>query len=316
MIRARTVTTLRLHRFELIAFTMAFAVFAGGLFLASIWVASLTPPLACFPGVDGSLAGSAVGCDAPMRAFQGAQGKAFALTAPLLAITYAVGLFLGVPIVARQAERGTTRLAWSLAPSRWRWYVSAIVPIAIVLLVLAFAGGTALDRYFEASQPSEDVGASFTGFAARGGLMLAGRAFVIFGIGVALGAIIGRSWPALIVGAVVATILLGGGQGLEQDVVLRSEAVLVDASDPGGAARGDLYIDTQFRLPDGRYVGWDSLPSDAYDLDGNPRYPMFSLVVPGERYRFVEAREAAVLFLGGLAAIGIGGLAVSRRRPG
>jgi len=314
MIRSRIRTTLRLHRFELIAFTMAFAVFAGGLFFASAWVASLTPPLDCF-GDAGSGTTPAGACRGAMRAFDEARAKALALTAPTLAITYAVGLFLGVPIVARQAERGTTRLAWSLSPSRWRWYAGIVVPVAVVLLVLAFVGGSALERFFQVGDPTHDIGSSFEGYGARGGLMMAGRAFAIFGIGVALGAILGRSWPALIVGAIVAAIVLSAGQGLERDVVLRSDAQLVPG--PCCPPSTDLFIDERILLPDGRYVGWDHFSNGGgFDEMGNPLYPIYELVVPGERYRFVEAREAVVLILGGLIAIAIGGLAVARRRPG
>ena len=41
-----------------------------------------------------------------------------------------------------------------------------------------------------------------------------------------------------------------------------------------------------------------------------------NLVIPGERYRFVEAREAAVLIGGSLVALLLAGLVVARRRPG
>ncbi len=117
------------------------------------------------------------------------------------------------------------------------------------------------------------------------------------------------------------TIALGVGERLHQDIVLRSEAVLVAQTDGGGSSygrSGDLYVDQRIQLPDGTLVGWDHFSGDdqPWDENGNPIYPIFDLVVPGERYRFVEAREAAVLFLGGLIALGIGGVAVSRRRPG
>ena len=321
MIKGRIRTTLRLHRFELVAFALAFIVFAGGTFLAAAWVASLTPPLACFGIDDGADSPSVLACRVAKRAFDEAGGMTFGLTAPLLAITYVVGLFLGVPLVAREIERGTTRLSWSLVPSRWRWYATAVVPVAAILIVFAFAGGAALDRFFAVTQPTIDAAASFVGYGARGGLALAARAFFIFGVAVALGAIVGRSWPALIIGAIVVTIALGAGERFHQDVVLRSEAVLVAQANGGGSSygsSGDFYVDQRIQLPDGTLVGWDHFSGDdqPWDENGNPIYPVFDLVVPGERYRFVEAREAVVLFLGGLVALAIGGLAVSRRRPG
>jgi hypothetical protein len=41
-----------------------------------------------------------------------------------------------------------------------------------------------------------------------------------------------------------------------------------------------------------------------------------SIVVPGERFRFVESREALVLAGGTLVALLLAGFVVSRRRPG
>jgi hypothetical protein len=43
---------------------------------------------------------------------------------------------------------------------------------------------------------------------------------------------------------------------------------------------------------------------------------MVTQLIPGERYRFVEAREAGVLIGGSLVALLIAGFVVVRRRPG
>ena len=82
-------------------------------------------------------------------------------------------------------------------------------------------------------------------------------------------------------------------------------------------SRGDMYIDQKFVLPDGSLVGYEYFNgSDPYDENGNSRYPQVSLVIPGERYRFVEAREAGVLLVGSLVALLVAGFVVARRRPG
>ena len=47
----------------------------------------------------------------------------------------------------------------------------------------------------------------------------------------------------------------------------------------------------------------------------DPEYPQVALVVPGTRYRSVEAREAGALAGGSIVAIGLGALVVGRRRP-
>jgi hypothetical protein len=85
-----------------------------------------------------------------------------------------------------------------------------------------------------------------------------------------------------------------------------------------GFNQGDLYIDQKFVLPDGSLVGWQYFGNDGppYDENGNSKYTMVSIVVPGARYRFVETREAVVLAGGSLVALLLAGFVVTRRRPG
>ncbi len=162
----------------------------------------------------------------------------------------------------------------------------------------------------------------FDGFGARGGL-LAARALFVFAVAVFVGSFIGRALPAVIVAALVATIGLTGGINAHERI-LRGEAVVVpvDVSGVGDTSPkpGDKYIDQKFVLPDGTLVGYDYFfdnnQGDAFDENGNPKYPMVNLVIPGERYRFVEAREAAVLIGGSLVALLLAGFVVARRRPG
>ncbi len=79
-----------------------------------------------------------------------------------------------------------------------------------------------------------------------------------------------------------------------------------------------MWIDSKFQLPDGSLVGWEYFGDQGpvYDENGNSQFPMVSLVIPGERYRFVEAREALALALGTLVALLLAAAVVVRRRPG
>lgn len=315
MIRQEVRLTLRLQRFELFSFGSALVVLVIAGFAGAAYVDALRPGPECL-AIDGSAPSA---CDAALRAWNSAQAMLGGLIlTPTLAVAYFVGGFLGVPIVARELERGTTRLAWSLAPSRWRWFAARVLPILLILVVLTFAAGAAIDRFFAASVQGEDPAASFSLFGARGGL-LAARAAFIFAIAVAVGAVVGRALPALILTALIATIAIVGGEGVHQNLILRNEAIPVPMAfdDSLSNRRGDLFFDTVFQLPDGRLVRWEDLGPDApIDENGNPRYPMFSMVVPGSRYRFVEAREALVLAGGTLVALVLAGYVVARRRPG
>ena len=311
--------TLRLHRFELFAFGVAIIGLVVASFVAAAYIEGFRIPPECtaFDGGEVPLS-----CDAAYRKLGDAQAIGGLVMSPLLLVIFAMGLFLGVPVIARELERGTVRLAWWLTPSRWRWYLARLLPILAVVVVLTFAAGVAADRMFAANNPTVDPSKSFDGYGARGGL-LAARALFVFAVAVVVGSFIGRTLPAVIVAALVATIGLSGGINVHERI-LRGEAVVVQVDqadlDNGGFHAGDKFIDQKFILPDGSLVGYeyfnDNNEGDSFDENGNPKYPMVNLVIPGDLYRFVEAREAGVLIGGSLIALLLAGVVVVRRRPG
>ncbi len=306
--------TLRLGRFEVLAFGGLVLVLAAAAFAAAARIDSLRPPANCFGVIDVY----PPGCESALNTWYAASsGIPSLIAALLLFLSFAAGVFLGVPIVARELERGTTRLAWSLAPSRMRWFLARMVPMLIVLAVVTFTAGVALDRLVAAGAPDQDLANSFIAFGFRG-VLIASRAVFIFAVGAVVGAVVGRALPAIILTAVIATIGLAGGERVHQEILQREAvAVPMDPNGNGGAGPGDMYIEQKFVLPDGTLVGWEYFNgSDQFDEFGNPKFPQVVLVVPGERYRFVEAREALALAGGSLVALLLAGFVVSRRRPG
>jgi hypothetical protein len=308
-----------LSRFELLAFGGAIVLFTVLTVLAAFWIDSLRPPPECLSTLPDVIPPPK--CEALGAAWYNAQGSVAGLGAGLLIfVSFAAGLFLGVPIVAREVERGTTRLAWSLAPSRMRWFLARMVPILVVLAVLTYIGGIAVDRFVGATSPNDDLANSFINFGFRG-LLIASRAVFIFAVGVAVGAIFARALPAVILTAIIATIGLAGGERVHQ-MILASEAIAIPIDQQSGESfskPGDMYIDQRFVLPDGSIVGWQYFngePNGPYDDQGNSKYPQVAIVVPRERFRFVETREALALAAGSLVALLLAGFVVSRRRPG
>ena len=302
--------TFRMHRFELIA-TL---VFAGALIVGAYWVAGRLDAVGYGPcAMDES---PPVSCEALGRTFYEIQEKQATPIFGFLAILpYVAGLFLGGPIIAREIERGTTRLAWSIAPSRFRWYLSRVVPIIAVVVVVTFAAGMAADRLVAARSPGADIANSFDSYGERGALV-AVTALVMAAGALGLGAVIGRVLPTIIVALILGYFgILAVGDAHER--FTRGEAVIVDDANVG---RGDRYVDQFFRLPDGRLVGWDEMyqldPAAMESEEGQSKYPMVAFVIPSERYRMVEAREA--IALGGIAFVMLAGTAVivQRRRPG
>ena len=305
--------TLRLHRFELLAFGTAITALVVGSFVVAAYIDGFRLSPECVT-LDGTTPFS---CQEALRSLDSARTLGALITSPILLITYAIGLFLGVPVIARELERGTVRLAWWLTPSRWRWYLARLLPVLVVLGILTFAVGIATDRMFAANNPSIDISKAFDGYGARGGL-LASRAIFIFAISVFVGSFIGRALPAVIVAALLATIGLTGGMTIHHSI-LANEAVAIplDPFQGSDMRPGDMYIDQKFVLPDGSLVGYEYFNGgDPYDQEGNSLYPQVTLVIPGERYRFVETREALALAGASLVALFLAGFVVSRRRPG
>ena len=303
---------LRLHRFEVAAFAIVIIGLSVSAFIVAGWLDATGYGRSCLdPTGTGNLPPA---CAAIGEKFFDLQNRlAGPIAGMLVVLSFVAAALIGVAVVAREIERGTTRLAWSLAPSRRRWYLTRVLPVLVVLIGMTFVAGIATDRLTGAVEPGIDPANSFDGFGQRGGL-IAARAAFIFAIAVLVGAMVGRTLPALIVAAVVAFAGLGGGEDVHSRII-RGEAIVVaeDQVHPG-----DRWVDQLFQLPDGRLVGWDvvqELDPPKPDEEWIPKYPMVSIVVPGERYRFTETREAAALAGGSIVTLGLGALVVARRRP-
>jgi hypothetical protein len=306
----------RLHRFEFVGFGLLIAVAAGAAFFVAGELDATGFGARCLDGVP------AAGCEALGRAFYGIQQVQVPLVQGILTcVPFLLGALVGGPLVARELERGTSRLAWSIAPSRVRWFATRLVPAAAVVFAFALLAGVALDRLLAAVEPGSDVSASFSGFGMHG-VGLAARATFVFAIGVPVGALLGRVLPTLLVTAVIAWIGITGGTYVHTRI-LASEAVLVSSETVGP---DDLYVAQRIRLPDGRVVTWEELnalippPTDGGGPAAVDEWPpagstFLDYVVPGDRYPFAAAREVGALGGASLAFVLVGAVVVMHRRP-
>jgi hypothetical protein len=303
----------RLHRFEVIGFGALVALLSIAAVVTAAQLDATGYGAHCYDGTQTPT------CEAMGRAFFGLeQTQAPMVQGILVMLPFLLGVLVGAPLVARELERGTSRLAWSLAPSRVRWFIVRVVPGLVVVFGLAFVAGVALDRLLAATEPRTDLANAFAGFGSRG-VVLAARATFVFAIGVAVGSAMGRVLPALIMTAVIAFVGIAGGSYVHGRW-LAAEAVWV-ATDSGTGNPGDLYFDQRIRLADGRTLTWDQVYEAYPTSDVSPGGPppgsqMEALVVPGTRYGFAQAREVAALAGASLVALGIGAATVARRRPG
>jgi hypothetical protein len=301
---------LRMQRFEI----AVVATIAAALAIAAFWVARQLDAVgfgACFAAIEAPPAG----CELLGRQFYAIQEDWGSPVASLMGLLpYAIGLFLGAPVIAREIERGTARLAWSVTTSRVRWYVWRVLPIVGVAVVLGVLAGFAMDRFVTARTPGIDLANSFDTFGQRGVLVVM-TTFVIVAGAIGLGSVIGRVLPTVILALVLGSLGVFGVHYLHSKVTA-SEAVPVGEEE---IRPGDLYVDQFFRMADGRLVGWQELeqidPEGLYGEEG-PRYPIVTMVIPAERYREIEAREALILGSIGVVMLVGAGVIVARRRPG
>lgn len=238
------------------------------------------------------------------------------LTGIATAAPFLVGIFLGAPIVAREVERRTTSLAWSLSLSRGHWLALRALPIIGVAGAVLLLLGQASEAAILATPPGE---IDMRHFGMHGPL-LAFRGLAVLGIGLLVGLILGRSLPAILVTGLVAVAVLMGLHFVRYEL-MRVEAVWVDPQAEGWSFN---YVhQSGFREDEsGNIMGFEEAferyPEVFADEQGDqipPGTTMVYLVNPPEQYASFVLREAAAL--AGLATVA-GGLSVvllRGRRP-
>ena len=225
---------------------------------------------------------------------------------------FLAGLLLGGPIIARELDRGTARLAWSLGPSRMRWLAQRVLPIVAIAVVACFAVGVIGDRIVALFAPDADLANSFVQFHQRG-VLIATNGFLIVSVAIAVGAVVGRTVPTLLLALLMGGVCLVAIAGVDHKLLINEAVPLTENSG------NDLQIDSRFQLPDGRLVTWDELmviDPAAMESPEGIQYPYVPLGIPGSRYREIETREGLIEIAFGLAFLGLGAFVVSRRRPG
>ena len=233
--------TLKQNRFEItVAALAAVAAAALGLSIA-IRIDALHVSQACLDQVRASQDGSGIGegCLSLVRTGTGILGSTYlsgegSLPVSVMgALPFLLGLLGGVPIVARELEAGTAQTAWSLNGSRVRWLARQVAPIAVVL-------GAAMTLAAVVAIPVADLwvrwgygGAS--SLIGLHGLLAVVRAFGAFGVGLAVGALLGRTLPAFIFGVALALALLyATGQARETWLSTLPPSIITEQSSETG----------------------------------------------------------------------------------
>jgi hypothetical protein len=231
--------------------------------------------------------------------------------------TYGVPLALGVQVLTREIEQRTAMIAWPLAGSRLKWMAWRVAPVLTIGLVLTGVMAFASQQMAQAYFPHSDLGFDQHG---NRGFSLATRATLMLVVAVALGAVVGRLLPALLIGIALA---VGVSTGLGAIMPYWVEPAELGQADSIIAGARPLTTGLEFRAPDGTPISdieAEAMYQAAYEEHGPEADP--SLLpqevyfgVAASRYPEVLARESAAI---GAATVLVGALTVitvRRRRP-
>ncbi len=229
------------------------------------------------------------------------------------AAPFVLGILLGAPIVAREIDHKTAGLAWSLARSRTRWLIHRLLPIATFLVVALVVLGL-VGSWFDDARFSTGFWREYDPWP-----LLVSRGLLTFALGVALGALVGRGLPAVLLTAFACAIFLSIGAVM--DLWMEAEAVPIAVTDERGSLGASRIFDMAYRddatgqltsvneylgVPEGQAV------MAADDVAG---LTMVGFQVPASRHLDFVLRESALTGVLALGVVGLAFVVVSRRRP-
>lgn len=105
-----------------------------------------------------------------------------------------LGIFWGAPLLARELETGTYRLAWTQSVSRSRWLVTKLVVSALTTVAVAGAVTLTITWWY---RDIDLVGSNQYALFDRRDIVPVGYALFGFAAGAVLGALIRRTVPAM-----------------------------------------------------------------------------------------------------------------------
>ncbi len=315
MMRFGPLLTVRLHRFEFVTCTALGAAVIAALSYAVWRISQIHVPVVCFRGP----------CDAPQvmlnEFFDVAGSLGVVLGGPVL-LPAVGGLVLGVALVGKEIERGTTVLAWSVGTSRRRWLAVRVLPAIVLLLGSCLAAGALADVLEGLRNPLVDPAASFDHMGLRG-LLPAAHGIAAFGLALLVGAWFGRLLPALLIAGALSLATVIGVRVVTDEMLKHEVVVLVGTPERNlnGLASSGLNRGMAFLARDGELLTYEEARArygeEPYDDNGIVRPPLREawLSTPGQLYPIDVARQGVLLGGVGLAAIVLSFAVVDRRRP-
>jgi ABC-type transport system involved in multi-copper enzyme maturation permease subunit len=172
----------------------------------------------------------------------------------MYAVPAVIGIFWGAPLLARELETGTYRLAWTQSVTRGRWLA---VKLLLTGLASVAAAGLLSLMVTWWSGPFDRVAAGRLGPGefSQGGIVIIGYAAFAFALGVTTGLLIRRTVPAMAVTlAIFVAVQLAVPFWVRPHLIspLRSVSALSVASIQGVSIRGpgdELFVSAAPNIP-------------------------------------------------------------------
>ncbi|MFC4857621.1 ABC transporter permease [Actinophytocola glycyrrhizae] len=218
-----------------------------------------------------------------------------------------VGLFWGVPLLAREYERGTDRLVWTQSVPRTRWLTVKFTALGAAVTLAGLAFGTVVLRWTASAGVPID---RFSGdvFGVTG--VASGAWFLtVFALGAASGAVLRRLLPAMAVTiAVFAGLVVGAYLAREH---YAEPEVAVSGTRGAAVPAGALVVGSGVLAADGQRLTWNEAMSACEGEDpvsclrdrGYDR--QYTLYQPAGRYWRFQWTETGLLLALTLVLTGV-----------
>ncbi len=309
--------SIRMQRFEVAAATLLMLALSGGAVLVTGRLSSVGVSERCLERwIVGGGPFSAGTCLDSMQQWAAInEDEAGKVMAAMFVLPFVAGLLLGVPLVGRELEARTAAVAWALAGSRRRWLTGRMVPILLLTVGIAAIAAMA-SSLLEGARSGNGLWVSAFNDASLFGPPVVAHALAGLGLGMFAGALLGRTLPALIVGAVLAVLVANASIGVRWRSVPDSNVIQETPS-----AQLDPAYDFRWVTADGQLLSRDealaTVPPTTVDIVGwlNEHYrPLYLGPSETTAVQWQQSEVAAYLLGSGVLLLATFAL-VDRRRP-
>ena len=225
----------------------------------------------------------------------------------LVVLPALAGAFIGCPLVAREVENGTHRLAWTQGVTRLRWLAVKLVLVFVPVLAVA-AGAGALEVVLINQLGTTPNHWAF--FDQQAPVVVAATLFAL-ALGLAAGAVIGKSVPAMAVTLVAFVVVRVGLAEIARPMYIAPLSYKsVDLNTQTGAVYPSAWWldDPSYYDNAGHYLG--TVTFNGYR--GQAAY-FVQHFQPGDRFWAFQSIESAILTILAAALIGFTIYWVTRR---